>query len=278
MKKLSLSLGASIFISGLFIASTAFAATTFNSLSVNSQSGILTSGTAGHATYSVTVNATLSGRLDVALSVIAGLPSGVTASFSPATVSFFGNGNSVGILNSTLTLNASISAPRGTYNFTIQGVGSDHNNTIRTIAGTLTIGGSGSGGLIRRGRRNNNATSTATSTQGIASTTIQSIATSTATTTEPIEPIVLPIVVEHFKFLKNLRLGMKNSDVLELQNRLISEGFLTASSSTGYFGRITRLAVIAYQERFISNILTPLSLEKGTGFVGPYTRGKLNSY
>ncbi len=279
MKKyLSFGLGTSMIVSGLFIAGSAFAATAFDSLSVSSQSGFLTSGTAGHATYTITVNATLAGRLDVDLSVIAGLPSGVSASFSPARLTFLGNGNSVATLNSTLTLTTSISSPGGTYNFTIQGVGSDHNNTVRTIAGTLTIDRAGSGGLIRRGRRTNNATSTATTTGGITNSKASSteeIVIPTATTTEP---VVLPIVVEHFKFLKNLRLGMKNSDVLELQNRLISEGFLTASSSTGYFGQITKRAVITYQEKFISNILTPLSLEKGTGFVGPYTRGKLNSY
>lgn len=64
-----------------------------------------------------------------------------------------------------------------------------------------------------------------------------------------------------FQFTRNLWLGMKNNDVLELQKRL---GVI----QTGLFGTLTFSAVRAYQKAHA--IPT-------TGFVGPLTRANLNS-
>jgi peptidoglycan hydrolase-like protein with peptidoglycan-binding domain len=69
-----------------------------------------------------------------------------------------------------------------------------------------------------------------------------------------------------FIFNMNLRLGMSNNDVRELQIRLTDEGVYTGPI-TGYFGSLTLKAVKAYQAK------------KGlpqTGFVGPMTRAVLN--
>jgi peptidoglycan hydrolase-like protein with peptidoglycan-binding domain len=93
------------------------------------------------------------------------------------------------------------------------------------------------------------------------------------TSTIPISGEVLG--VSTFVFNKNLGFGDRNSDVIELQKRLTNEGLFTAST-TGYFGTTTKNAVIKYQEKYTSEILAPLGLTKGTGFVGIYTRGKLN--
>jgi hypothetical protein len=95
----------------------------------------------------------------------------------------------------------------------------------------------------------------------------------TETSTTPISGEVLGVYT--FVFNKNLRLGDRNSDVFELQERLTDEGLFTAST-TGYLGTTTKNAVIKYQEKYASEILAPLGLTKGTGFVGIYTRGKLN--
>jgi hypothetical protein len=70
-----------------------------------------------------------------------------------------------------------------------------------------------------------------------------------------------------FKFNKNLFIGMRNVDVLQLQMRLKKEGYFTVDP-TGFFGLQTKLAVIRYQ--LAKGISPPF------GFVGFITRGELN--
>jgi peptidoglycan hydrolase-like protein with peptidoglycan-binding domain len=73
---------------------------------------------------------------------------------------------------------------------------------------------------------------------------------------------------EVFQFTLNLRFGMRNNDVTELQKVLVAAGFLKIDAPTGYFGPLTLAAVKAYQTAHgISS----------TGFVGPLTRAALNA-
>jgi len=78
-------------------------------------------------------------------------------------------------------------------------------------------------------------------------------------------------------FAKNLRFGDKNDDVKALQEFLITEGVYPEALVTGYFGLLTRAAAIKFQEKYRADILTPLGLTDGTGFVGPSTRVKINA-
>ena len=73
---------------------------------------------------------------------------------------------------------------------------------------------------------------------------------------------------------------MRGDDVEGLQKILIEEGVWNRLDigATGYFGSITREAVIKFQEKHASDVLTPLGLTKGTGFVGPSTRSYLRQY
>ncbi len=79
---------------------------------------------------------------------------------------------------------------------------------------------------------------------------------------------------KEFIFNQNLSLGMKGEDVKALQEILIKEGVWSRLDikATGYFGLITKEALIKYQERYASEILEPIGLEKGTGFFGFFTR------
>ncbi len=76
---------------------------------------------------------------------------------------------------------------------------------------------------------------------------------------------------------RDLYLGMRGDDVRTLQEVLIKEGVWERPDiePTGFFGPITKKAVIKFQEKYASEILEPLGLEKGTGFVGPLTRAFL---
>jgi hypothetical protein len=67
-------------------------------------------------------------------------------------------------------------------------------------------------------------------------------------------------------FDTDLSIGMRNDDVLALQQRLSEEGYFTVTP-TGYFGPITASAVMRYQAAH--GIAT-------TGYVGPLTRAMLN--
>jgi len=80
-----------------------------------------------------------------------------------------------------------------------------------------------------------------------------------------------------FKFTKNLKYGDYSNEVKYLQIILKKEGLLCQQCMiTGWFGRGTRNAVIAFQQKYASEILAPHRLTRGTGIVGIATRNKLN--
>jgi hypothetical protein len=79
-------------------------------------------------------------------------------------------------------------------------------------------------------------------------------------------------------FSENLYYGLNNSNVRRLQVFLKNQGeeIYPEGLLTGYFGPLTRAAVIRFQEKYSDDILAPLGLERGTGFVGEKTRAKIN--
>ena len=94
---------------------------------------------------------------------------------------------------------------------------------------------------------------------------------------EYLKKISLLMEQKELSFDRNLFLGRKGEDVRALQEILIKEGVWERPDigPTGFFGPITKRAVIKYQEKYASEILVPLGLTKGTGFVGPMTRKHL---
>lgn len=88
-----------------------------------------------------------------------------------------------------------------------------------------------------------------------------------------------------YSWERNLKAGSTGADVLALQ-KFLNSSLETQISDTGagspgyesdFFGTRTKLAVITFQEKYASEILTPNDLVKGTGTAGVSTRAKLNS-
>jgi peptidoglycan hydrolase-like protein with peptidoglycan-binding domain len=69
--------------------------------------------------------------------------------------------------------------------------------------------------------------------------------------------------VQCLTFSNNIFVGLSNNDVTNLQTFLSAKGYVDASNITGYFGSITRQAVVGFQA---DNDLPQ------TGYVGPLTR------
>jgi len=87
-----------------------------------------------------------------------------------------------------------------------------------------------------------------------------------------------------YSFSANLKYGTSSTEVIYLQiflnadpdTRVSNTGWGSPGQESMYFGSKTKQAVIKFQEKYASEILTPWKLSKGTGFVGQTTRDKIN--
>ena len=76
-------------------------------------------------------------------------------------------------------------------------------------------------------------------------------------------------------FNTNLNIGDQGTEVSALKTALQKAGFTT--NTTTDYDELTASQVTAFQEKYMSEILTPSGLAHGTGKAGPATRTKLNS-
>ena len=91
-------------------------------------------------------------------------------------------------------------------------------------------------------------------------------------------------VVYASEFTRPLKLGVSGTDVRALQiflnsspeTRIATVGPGSPGLETTYFGEKTRTAVVKFQEKYRSEILTPNGLVSGSGYVGPSTLAVLN--
>ena len=124
--------------SGFIVSKNFTDASTFQNVIVSSQTGNLTYGTSGSVTFTITVNRTGSGNLDVDLSQTITLPNGVTSSFSPSRISF--SGNTPMFKTSTMTISTSNGSLAGSFNLNVRGTTPANQGSVSKDGGyTLVI-------------------------------------------------------------------------------------------------------------------------------------------
>jgi len=93
-----------------------------------------------------------------------------------------------------------------------------------------------------------------------------------------VDDLEAPIVSTKPKFSqsKPMKLGDRGENVKQLQAVLIYEGLLKIKEPSGLFLGMTKASVIALQNKYASEILTPVGLKSATGIIGASSLKFLN--
>ncbi|MEN9405288.1 MAG: hypothetical protein RLY47_247 [Candidatus Parcubacteria bacterium] len=95
---------------------------------------------------------------------------------------------------------------------------------------------------------------------------------------------IVPFSAHGYTFSRDLKLGDSGEDVRALQmslnantqTRVAASGVGSPGQETNFFGEKTQSAVIRYQNLHADDILRPIGLAVGTGYVGAATRNRLS--
>jgi len=87
-----------------------------------------------------------------------------------------------------------------------------------------------------------------------------------------------------YTWTTSLDVGSSGADVLNLQKflnadsdtKLGSSGAGSPGSETDFFGSITKAGVVKFQDKYASDVLTPIGLSSGTGYFGTMSIAKAN--
>lgn len=104
-----------------------------------------------------------------------------------------------------------------------------------------------------------------------------SLATAAGTVIAQGQEKISPGISLKLSILRNLSVNSEGGDVKSLQEFLLKEGVYPGGLITGFFGNLTKQAVIRFQEKYAYEILKPAGLVSGTGVVGPGTMKKINA-
>ncbi|MBP9686858.1 MAG: hypothetical protein KBD66_03610, partial [Candidatus Doudnabacteria bacterium] len=93
-----------------------------------------------------------------------------------------------------------------------------------------------------------------------------------------VSPVPITSLSPGFKFTKDLKERKPAGDVVPLQIFLKEQGseIYPEAIISGFFGLLTKKAVVRFQEKYADEILLPTGNSRGTGYVGQYTRRKIN--
>lgn len=88
-----------------------------------------------------------------------------------------------------------------------------------------------------------------------------------------------------YTFTRSLTVGDTGADVMQLQKifngdaatQIASSGVGSPSQETEYFGGLTKSAAIKWQDKHAAEVLNPIGLFAGTGFIGSMSLAKLNA-
>jgi uncharacterized repeat protein (TIGR01451 family) len=221
------------------------------------------------------------------------LPAGLTfvsASSSEGSYNSSTGAWTIGSLNvgqtATLTIAATVTASTGTA-ITNTATVSESSAVINSNAAndsssvTVNVGGTSTGQVL----------GASTTGGGNVGQVLGASTTNTVALLQELQNLEQQLITLEFKanscsltFNTNLSKGMTNSEVQNLQ-KVLNYTSLTQVASTGpgspnnestYFGSATKNAVIAFQNIFANQILTPNGLTSGNGYVGATTRSVLN--